>query len=142
MDWTFCLVKSLNAISIYSYITSQSIDYFTLLCSSASEAKKWIKLGRPKWVTALNPVKRDLPAIFWKCCSHIYYKTNQVTTAEFELSVGWKRTSIVVRRSNFCGNWVMKMWVLRTPFTSLFSTSWMMSVSHSYCFWSRVTQMK
>ena len=51
-------------------------------------------------------------------------------------------TSIVVRRSNLSKNWVIKMWFSTSPLVSASSTSLMISVNHSHCFWLRVTQMK
>ena len=51
-------------------------------------------------------------------------------------------TSMVVRRSNFCWNWVMKMWTDTRLLMSPFSTSRMMSVSHSKLFCVRVTHRK
>ena len=51
-------------------------------------------------------------------------------------------TNMVVRRSNLSKNWVTKMWFSTSPLVSASSTSRMMSVNHSHCFWLRVTQMK
>ena len=73
------------------------------------------------------------------------YKWTSLLLQAF-LHTNWIRNfslaNIVVRRSNFWKNCVMKQWVSATLCWSADSTCLMISSNHSYCFWLPVTQMK